>query len=196
MRQPQLQAFVGVELAARKHHLDHSVGAQNAAHPHCRTAAHKNSATALGELEDNGRLCNANMGRGGQFQPAANYSTGQGTDSYDTAELDQVCNAMPLARVVNGFFCVARNVFCKVETRTKMPTAPMQHHNADIFGQTGIEFLDLGQQPVRHSVALILSDQLEFGDLSAIGGFGVSSCHCVFLPWAIIWDLGGQHCRS
>ena len=107
MRQAQRQPLVGVVLAAREHHLDHPVGAEDPADPHAGAAADEDAAPALGQLEDGRGFGDAHMGGGGEFQPAADHRAEHRRDHRQAAELDPVHHRVPAARMAHRVLGVA-----------------------------------------------------------------------------------------
>ena len=155
MRKAQTQAVLGPVVAARQHHLTHPVGTDNAAHAHCRPAADKDTAPPLGQLEPHRRLCNAHMRRGGNFQTAANHRPRHRGDNRQTAVFDQVCHAVPVARMVNRFFGAAVFMFGQVQTRAEMATLTVQDDRAHAFGRMGKELVQRRHQRIVHGIALV-----------------------------------------
>ena len=80
LREPDRLALLGGERAPGQHHVHHARGADQRRQPHRTAAADEDAAAGFGQRVKGGTLGHPHMGRGGEFEPAADHRAMQHGD--------------------------------------------------------------------------------------------------------------------
>ena len=110
-------------------------GADQRRQPHRAAAADIDAAAGFRQRVERRALRDADVGRGGKFEPAADHRAVQHGDDRHLAELDALEGAMPGARMLDAGEHVALGQLGQIEAGAEMLAVAGEHDGADAVGQ-------------------------------------------------------------
>ena len=168
LRDAGLMAFLGAERPSGQHHVLHPRHADQARDPDRAAAAQENAALPLRQAVIGRAFGDADMGRRGKLQPAADDGAVQRRDDRRAPELDRFEGAMPHARMEDAFerIMLPRH-FRKIEPGREMRALAGQHDRANVLRQAGEERLEPQHRRVVERVALLRAREAQMRDSAA-----------------------------
>ena len=138
--------------------------------PDRAAAAEENAALALRQAVIGRTLGDADMGRGGELEAAADHRAMQHGDDRRAAELDRLERPVPHARMHDALERVeVLGDFGEIEAGGKMLAFAGQHDRADVRGQPGEEGLEPEHGDVVERVALFRAREAQMRDRARAG---------------------------